>query len=94
MDADLNTFLQVTGGAYKSMSIQVILNWMLATTTPLPDHHVYVTKADFDPKANETFDPAPSDSENNLYLITNGKWKARAWARSDHGLETKKAKIW
>ena len=61
-DADLNNFLQVKQGAFKPMSIRVILNRTLGTTTPPPDDRAYFTKDDFDPKANETFDPVPSDS--------------------------------
>jgi len=34
-----------------------------------------------------------SDSENDLYIMKFGKEKAKAWPRSDHGFEHKKAKI-
>ena len=77
-DADSNNFLQVTEGAYKPMSIRVILNRTLGTTTAPPEGSAYFANDDFGTKANETFDPVPSDSENDVYLINNGKRKARA----------------
>ena len=61
--------------------------------TPPPDNHVHFTKEDFDLKPNETFDPVPSDSEHDLYLIKNVKRKVRAWPCSDHSFETEKPKI-
>ena len=42
---------------------------------------------------DETYDPVVSDSENELYLMKFGKHKAKAWPRTDHGLEHSKAKI-
>ena len=94
-DADLANFIEVTSGAYKPIMVQVqiITAGEEGQQTPPPDDRLYFGKEVFDTKAGrDDYDPAVSDSENELYLIKVGKRKARAWPRSDHGFEHHKVR--
>ena len=94
-DADLANFIEVTSGAYKSIMVQVqiITAGEEGQQTPSPDDRLYFGKDAFDTKVGwDDYDPAVSDSENELYLIKFGKRKARAWPRCDHGFEHQKAR--
>ena len=93
-DTDLANFVAVTSGAYKPIMVQVQTAAIAdeANQTPPPDDRPYFTKNQFNTEAGDNYDPAVSDSENELYLIKFGKRKAKAWPRSDHGFEHQKAK--
>ena len=94
-DADLANFIEVTSGAYKPIMVQVqiITTGEEGQQTPPPDDRPYFGKDAFDTKAGrDDYDPAVSDSENELYLIKFAKKKARTWPRSDHGFEHQKAR--
>ena len=89
-DASLANFIEATNKAYKPIMVQV----QIITTrdegqqTPPLDDRPYVGKQPFDIKAGrEDYNPAVSDSGNELYLIKFGKRKARTWPRSDNGFE-------
>ena len=95
LDADLPNFIEVTSGAYKPIIVQmqIITDRDEGQQTPPPDNQPYFGKQAFDTKTGrDDYDPAVSDSENELYLIKFDKRKARALPRSDHGFEHQKAK--
>jgi len=60
--------------------------------TPPPDERPYFTAAYWAAR-EDPYDPPTSDSENDLYVMKFRKRKAKAWPRSDHGLEHEKAKV-
>jgi len=98
-DEDLTNFVMVAKGVYKPLMVQLQLacqdppvNNPNDSETPPPDERVYFSKNQFDIE-DTTYDPAVSDSENELYLIKFGKRKAKAWPSSDHGFEHQKAKM-
>ena len=93
-DEDLRNFLEVTWGVYKPITFQLQLNRADShSETPPPEGRRYFTKDEFPATIpEEAYDPVTSDSHNELYLINFGKTKAKAWPRSDHRYEHKKAK--
>ena len=93
--ADLANFIEVTSGACKHIMVQVqiITAGEEGQQTPPPDDWPYFGKDAFNTKARrDDYDPAVSDSENELYLIKFGKRKARAWPIGDNGFEHQKAR--
>jgi hypothetical protein len=74
--------------------LQVQLNNTIgrAAQTPPPDERIYFLRKRFD-AADALYDPLPSDSENELHLITFGRRKVKAWPRTDPGFEHEKAKV-
>jgi len=91
-DADLTNFLTTTNGVYRPIMLQIELVRAGGAQPPPPDKWPYFTVANWATKEDPN-DPLLSDSENNLYIMKFGKHKAKAWPRSDHGFEHKKAKI-
>ena len=93
--ADLANFIEVTSGAYKPIMVQVqiITAGEEGQQTPPQDDRPYFRKDAFDTIASrDDYNPAVSDSENELYLIQFDKRKARAWPRSNNGVEHQKAR--
>jgi hypothetical protein len=95
-DEDLTNFVMVAKGVYKPLMVQLQLASQVPKEddpeTPPPDEREYFNENHFDIE-DTTYDPAVSDSEDELYLMKFGKRKAKAWPRSDHGFEHKKAKM-
>ena len=73
--------IKVTSGPYKPIMVQVqrITAGEAGQQTPPPGARPYFGKDAFDTKAGrDDYDPAVSDSENELYVIKFGKRKAIA----------------
>jgi len=91
-DEDLPNFLTAANGVYRPIMLQVELVRAGGAQTPPPDERPYFTAADWAAR-EDSYDPPPSDSENDLYIMKFGKRKAKVWPRSDHGFEHEKAKV-
>lgn len=92
-DKDLDTFLSIAEKAYSPVCILIELhNVIPGAQTPPPDSRPHFPATHFDPVVDATFDPPASDSENERYLIANGRKKPKAWPRTDAGMEAQKAK--
>jgi len=91
-DEDLTNFLVAANGVCRLIILQVELVRAGGAQTPPPDKRPYFTAAYWAAR-KDPCDLPVSDSENNLYVKKFGKWKAKAWARSDHGFELEKAKV-
>jgi hypothetical protein len=90
---DLENFLRVAQGVYKPIVLQIVLvrSGGVDEQSPPPDDRGYFAYDHFD-LDDSPYDPIPSDSENEVYLINFGKKKPKSWPRSDEGYEKTKAK--